>query len=749
MLFNSLSDSPYAQIRVRSHIYKRMVHLFYDADDRYNSGLFHFKKEKDRSESPDELTMHLDIDDKPLKEIIQSLYYPQCPYEFSVLPADILGHVYEQFLGKVIRLTAGHRAVVEDKPEVKKAGGVYYTPTYIVDYIVKNTVGRLLDPSKSPPVSGGDAAKPRGGATRKLADKIKILDPACGSGSFLIGAYQYLLDWYRDRYVDEGPEKHVKSREPKLYQAAGGEWKLTTSERKRILLNHIFGVDIDPQAVEVTKLSLLLKVLEGQTENTLASQLKLFHERALPDLGNNIKCGNSLIGPDFYENRQMSMLDDDERRKINIFDWNAGFHEIIQSGGFDAVIGNPPWGASFSEIEKRYIDKHYHLNSGKYESYIFFVERATTYTKKLGLFGFIIPNYWVSRSQTEVLRKHLSEHMTPIAFIVWPDNLFKGVKMDACIVVSSNTPSLQNLKDTIFVGEVPASKLKNISHLGVQHFLNTVPVGQWLCKPSIRFNPRILLKDLTIFDKIILNSIHLSTLVEISQGLTLYRKSTLIEKYGKAKADDIFEKRLFHANCKKDNTFKKELLGKDISRYYAQWNGKSWVSYGPWLAHAVDERFFHGPRLVIQKIRNPSLNQRLVVAYLDDNETYSAGVLLNAIPINFNYSLFYVLALLNSKLINWWYRKNVIDVSIRVVDLQNVPIHSINFSESAEKTHHNKMMQFAKSMLILNKQKAIARAQTEQEMIQRQIDATDHQIDKLVFNLYDLTDEEIRIVEGG
>ncbi len=126
-----------------ANIYKRLCGLFRLADDKYNSGLFHFSKETGR-DPPDHMTLDLEIDDKTLKDIIRGLYYPDCPYEFSVISSDILGQVYEQFLGKVIRLTDGHRAVVEDKPEVKKAGGVYYTPTYIVDYIVKNTVGKLL-----------------------------------------------------------------------------------------------------------------------------------------------------------------------------------------------------------------------------------------------------------------------------------------------------------------------------------------------------------------------------------------------------------------------------------------------------------------------------------------------------------------------------------------------------------------------------------------------------------------------------
>ena len=187
-----------------SNVYRRLLEIFRYADERYNSGLFHFQKEKDRPELPDELTPMLTIDDKLLKDIIRRLYYPESPYEFSVLPADILGQVYEQFLGKVIRLTSEHRAVVEEKPEVRKAGGVYYTPTYIVDYIVKNTVGKLLE-DKTP----------------KQASKLHILDPACGSGSFLLGAYQHLLDWHRDWYMNNDPQKWASGKNPAPLSGTG------------------------------------------------------------------------------------------------------------------------------------------------------------------------------------------------------------------------------------------------------------------------------------------------------------------------------------------------------------------------------------------------------------------------------------------------------------------------------------------------------------------------------------------------
>ncbi|MCX6701570.1 MAG: N-6 DNA methylase [Methanomicrobiales archaeon] len=244
--------------------------------------------------------------------------------------------------GKVIRLTEGHQAKVEYKPEVKKAGGVFYTPEYIVDYIVEHTVGELVK-GKSP----------------KDVSKIRVLDPACGSGSFLLGAYDKLLDWHRDWYIEHLvpvvkergatstdvtaliPHDARGAENLPIYKAENGiesrvrsNWNLTTAERKRILLNNIYGVDIDRQAVEVTKLSLLLKVLEEENEETVSKQLKLFKERALPSLHENIKCGNSLIGSDIYMDVQVTLDDPAVAKRINAFDWDVEFPEIMTAGGF-------------------------------------------------------------------------------------------------------------------------------------------------------------------------------------------------------------------------------------------------------------------------------------------------------------------------------------------------------------------------------------------------------------------------------
>ncbi len=425
---------------IGERVYPRLCEIFRRADERYNSGLFHFEKEPGRGE-PDILTLSLNIDDKPLKEIIKRLYYPDSPYEFSVLPAEILGQVYEQFLGKVIRLTEGHHAVVEDKPEVKKAGGVKYTPAYIVEYIVRNTLGPTLK-----------------GKTPLEVVPISVLDPACGSGSFLIVAYQYLMDLHRDWYiqnlvpllqnglmpsspeirrmlpvVEAGKKGRKKEIELPVFQGRGGEWRLTTAERKRILLNNIYGVDIDRQAVEVTKLSLLLKVLEGENDETISKQLKLFQERALPDLSNNIKCGNSLIGWDILKDNPS--MPQEEIGRINPFDWEKEFQEIFQRGGFSVVIGNPPYVRQEILGEfKNYFQKHYMVYQGTADLYTYFIERGVSLLQEGGIFSYIVANKWMRANYGQPMRKWLKEQCIEEIIDFGDLQVFQGATTYPCII---------------------------------------------------------------------------------------------------------------------------------------------------------------------------------------------------------------------------------------------------------------------------------------------------------------------------
>ena len=257
--------------------------LFRQADQRYNSGLFHFTRKGAVQHTPDDLTRGLKIDDKVLKDIIGGLYYPS-PYVFKQIPADILGQVYERFLGKVIRLTAGHQAKVEEKPEVRKAGGVYYTPD----------LHRGLHRARTRWASCWRAGPPQEAA--ELEDRR----PGLRVGLVPAGGVPVPAGLAREVVHGTRPGEMGEGQSPAMYQAQGGDWQLTTAKKKRILLNNIHGVDIDPQAVEVTKLSLLLKVLEGENQES-SGAVELLKERALPDLGRNIQCGNSLIGPDYYE----------------------------------------------------------------------------------------------------------------------------------------------------------------------------------------------------------------------------------------------------------------------------------------------------------------------------------------------------------------------------------------------------------------------------------------------------------------
>jgi type I restriction-modification system DNA methylase subunit len=255
-----------AEVIKKEDVYKNLNKIFLKANDKYNSGLF----------KPEKWISELDIDDKTFQNIIKYLYYPDCPYELSVLPIEILGNIYEQFLGKTIRLTSSHQAKVEEKEEVRKAGGVYYTPQYIVNYIVQNTVGEKIK-----------------GVDLYNHPRLTILDPACGSGSFLVGTYSFLLDKYLESYTDKKRlDKSLKN--GLIYQVSGNTYRLSITVKQDILLRHIYGVDIDNQAVEVTKLSLLLKLMEDENTESADRLFKHSDVKLLPDLQNNIKCGNSL-----------------------------------------------------------------------------------------------------------------------------------------------------------------------------------------------------------------------------------------------------------------------------------------------------------------------------------------------------------------------------------------------------------------------------------------------------------------------
>jgi len=761
--------------------YERLSQIFRRADERYNSGLFHFRKEKERPEPPDGLTLNLTVDDKVLKGIVKELYYPESPYEFSVLPADILGQVYEQFLGKVIRLTPAHRAVVEGKPEVKKAGGVYYTPTYIVDYIVEHTVGKLLEKK-----------------THQQASKLRILDPACGSGSFLLGAYQTLLDWHLRWYSEHDPEKHAKGRKPKIFRGPGGDWRLTTAERKRILLNSIYGVDIDPQAVEVTKLSLLLKVLEGENEETLGKSLRLFHERALPDLADNIKCGNSLIGPDFYEGKQLSLIDEEERYRINAFDWNAEFPEIMAAGGFDAVIGNPPYLRiqglqEYYGVSVPYFVKQYRSAVKRFDLYLLFVERGFELLSKGGRLGFICPHKFLNSDFGSGLREYLNENSALDTFISFGNNLvFPQVATYTGILSLLEGGSSQFRYCELH--EVSKTDLPGMLRSLTNKDFASYDASTFSDEPWVLTNrsTQALLRKLTK-QSWTLGEVVDEILVGVQSGIDSIH---VLRSAGKPSTSTVtaFSERAESEIEVEPELLKPFLRGKDVHRYvelrpsyyciypYNLVNNKTVIieeselrsrfplgyaylreyrselrdirrrqKTNPFYWYSChrsrDMRAFEADRIVTPEI-SLGCNMTLAPAGMYHNTKVYSILPSQAYKEDTKYWL----GLLNSR-IAWWFISSTGYVlrggyfAFKTDYLKPFPVRGIDFSNSTDKTRHDRMVELVDSMLKLHRDLQATKTDHEKSLIQRQIDATDKQIDQLVYELYGLTAKEIRIVE--
>ena len=752
-----------------SNVYDHLCQIFREADDRYNSGLFHFKAERDRHDF-DNFTLSLTIGDIPLKSIITNLYYPS-PYEFSVIPIEIIGQVYEQFLGKIITLSSVG-VTVEDKPEVRKAGGVYYTPTYIVDYIVKNTVGKLL-----------------AGKTAKQAAKLKILDPSCGSGSFLIGVYQYLLEWYRDYYQEyqlKNPDRKVP-----IYESMSG-WQLTSTEKKKILLDNIFGVDIDSQAVEVSKLSLLLKVLEGESQESVTNQLRLFKERALPDLDNNIKCGNSLIASNFYENVQMSLLSEDEVYRINVFDWDQEFSETMRSGGFDAVIGNPPyiriqtlkeWASRETEFYKQ---TYLSASKGNYDICVVFLEKGLKLLNRTGKLGYILPHKFFNAQYGEPIRNIISKGKNLAEIVHFGDQqVFTGPTTYTCLIfldkvagVECQVKRVTNISQWCKSGEAIEGKidLKNITDKnwnftignssslferldmmpvktkdivdrisqGIRTSANTIYVLDLICKNEnlITVYSRKLDKRFEIESELV--SLFLKGR-EIKQYRTNHSKQVVIIPYSldKGKASFVTEKKM-------ELLFPKtlEYLLKNKEYLLSRENGKkdnsNWYGY----IYPKNIELMKSPKILV-----PDIADRASFA-MDEIGKYA---FTSGYGITFKNTIKesskYILGLLNSKVLNFYLRN--VSTQLRggffryfTQFIEQLPIRLINFDVKSDRNHHDRMVSLVEQIMSFHNKLKAVNSPNEKKIIQKQIEVTDRQIDQLVYQLYELTDAEIAIVEN-
>jgi type I restriction-modification system DNA methylase subunit len=706
-------------------IYPSLLRLYHEADAKYNAGLFDF------SAQGDTLCPQLTVSDKVLKPIIRGLYYPDSPYEFSVLGADILGAVYEQFLGKVIRLTPSGMAKVEEKPEVKKAGGVYYTPRYIVDYIVEHTVGEALKEAGTP----------------EQASALRILDPACGSGSFLLGAYDYLLRWHLDYYTSHDPDRFSRGEGPHGASSApsgprrrrrserqlrhlspsppllrlGDEWRLSSSERKRILLNNLYGVDLDPQAVEVTKLNLLLKCMEGDIWPGIARQLKLLHDRVLPNIDGNIKCGNSLIGPDYFHDRVV--IDPDEERRVRPFDWAGqhGFPHIMKAGGFDCVIGNPPYinlkRGFLSDPEKDYLQSQYETATGQYDAFAVFLEKALRLLRGGGIHAFIVPKpVLVSESYEPVRRLILGSALQAVADCGSP---FEGVGVEGVVLVVATRAGRDGLVC-----------MERVERRGPPVALGRVTQGSLRALPFASLSYLVNQRNAALVENVGAAGISLKDCAALlARGIETGKSSDAITERPGRRGRPL-------------------LRGEDVTRYRAASTGLYYQAHDGNVAEWKDRGIYECPgKLIIRRVANR------IIAALDVEQRWTLNTLYSLIPSS-GVDARYLLGCLNSSLLSYWF--GVVFLSddklfpyVRISQLENLPIRPIAFSDPSDVARHDKMVSLVDRMLDLHKRLPEAKTKADRDLIERRIAATDDEIDALVYELYGLTDEEIAIVRGG
>ncbi|MGA2514795.1 MAG: N-6 DNA methylase [Candidatus Limnocylindrales bacterium] len=694
----------------RSDIYTRLCELFLRADGRYDSGLFHFAREHGRGGEPDGLTLKLRFGDDVLRRIMARLYEPESPYEFSVLGADILGHVYERYLGKVIVIDDQGRAVVETKPEVRRAGGVYYTPTYIVKFLVDHAVGGSLRGKTPEMLLGG--RKSRG---------FRVVDPACGSGSFLIEAYQHLLDWYLGCYVANDPAHWARTKSPRVFPDARGLWRLTTTERKRILTEHIFGVDIDPQAVEVTKLSLLLKVLEGESGETIQQELRLFNERALPDLDENIRCGNSLVGPDLYEQVQMDLFSSDELERTNAFDWRQEFPEAFVEGGFDAVIGNPPYvyrNATQARL-RTYFEHHFSSAEGNYELYKFFIEQGLRLLRPGGRLGYIASASFLVQPSFEKLRSLLLtstvlEQLAPLG-----PGAFKSATVDTCLLVVANSTAGPDheleIRAPATAADLPTTKP------------HRVPQARFSGNPGRVFDYRLDEPQAALVSRLLKSLPPLEEGFEFGVGInTGFIRDELV------------------ADHELDERYHRLVTGSGISRY-GPVRTDGWVMYdsdfvkgrGDRGRSLPAERFLASDKILVVRTRNLSLKRR-IVATLDVTGAYNLNRLSNIIARP-DRSLLGLLGILNSALFNWLFSTRWFDYEIKPVYLRRAPL--ADTEDPALDTAVRRMLELVATL---------GQVSTTQEAtrVARLVEATDAEIDRHVFRLYGLGEDEAQMIEA-
>jgi type I restriction-modification system DNA methylase subunit len=641
-------------------------------------------------------------DETVFADICERISHINSPYDFDAIPIHILGSIYERFLGNVI-VTTNKRASVVPKPEVRKAGGVYYTPEYIVRYIVENTVGKLI--------------------AEKTPDQIAEMhfaDIACGSGSFLLGVFELLLT-YHGQYYNDNPKKTRKgdciARDGKLY--------LSLRKKREILLNNIYGVDIDTQAVEVCQLSLYLKLLQEETTgSTHQYQLEFAHiaqmKKLLPDLSKNIFPGNSLIGRDVLDGQ----LFDREERKLNPMDFEDAFTQIMKSRGFDAIVGNPPYGMVIDPVQKSYFRDHFTTTEGRFDTFALFLERATKLSPN-GLVGYILPSPILSNLYARRLRRYMLDICSIEEITNFGCEVFADPTVHSCIIILEGRHKTNN-------------SVKVRKQVMIEEALR-LPYDYEILQNKLGMNTNC------VFD-IFFDPQASSLLNKLSSAGRPLGENYFIRQCIKTGNDKHYVK---SSPTPPTAQWKPSLRGKSIERYYTR-EEDLFVKYGSWLARNwANKSFYETPKIAIRETGSR------ITATLDLENRYFLSSLYAIYPKSQSerLELSYILAVLNSSVASYFVKKVALELTkgaftkLRTNQLARLPIPRIDFSQPAAKQKHGLIVQKVDAMLEAKNQLAEAETDRDKTYYENKCAALDRQIDRIVYNLYGLTEAEIQVVE--
>ena len=448
------------------------------------------------------------------------------------------------------------------------------------------------------------------------------------------------------------------------------------------------------------------------------------NKELLPSLANNVKCGNSLIGYDFFE--QQTLIEDEERERINPFDWNskkAGFGDIMEKGGFDCVIGNPPY-VRLHNIDKKalkYFFGNYQTAEKKCDIYAFFTERVLkTLLRKKGVLGYIISNTWLNLDSFTKLRQIVTEENKLIRIVTLNNPFYKVSVTPIIFFVEKN-----NLKEYKFF----------VAHLDLttQDTIDEKEIS------SQTISPPAYIIDLTTTEE----SLRLINKID-QQSIPLGNGNIAKIQYGIMTADN----KKFVVTEPKTKYHKRLLAGEDIRRYHIKWSGNRYVDYRPeemkkkkTARPGEPERFEQEQKIVFQRYSSTKL-----IAALDTSQFYTLGTTIIGYSVS-QYSNKYLLGLINSSLLSWWYGRAFTSPTNYIREFEILPIRTIDFNNPKEKEMHDKLVALVDRMLELNSKKNALPPSAERERIEREIAVTDEKIDEIVYGLYGLTEEEIRVVE--